>query len=351
MLAAHAAKDVTQALREISKFLTEEKARINNSISNDIAALNASLESVAQLNDEIVKVNLRRGDPSTFLDQRQRIVDSIAKIIPIKEIQRDFGRITLAASDGRLLLDRTMTYLDARASTVSLSLDEATGFKNVIYINGEALARDSKLLEGSKLGSLQHISEVEIPRVQKIIDNVANTLIKQFSQRNVDPTLREGEDGLFTASESHINSPSSVGLAGRIALSPYLDPNRPEDLWRLRDGLNAEAPGPKGSSLILSKMIEALNSSSSLSEPGGLNQDIYSHVSDIGAEISTNRMQSDLLGARLMARAEVLRQSVATFGVDSDAELQKLLLLEKHFSANAKIISSIDEMLRTIIAI
>jgi flagellar hook-associated protein 1 FlgK len=46
-----------------------------------------------------------------------------------------------------------------------------------------------------------------------------------------------------------------------------------------------------------------------------------------------------------------MAQTEASFGVDTDAELQNLMLYEKAYGANAKVLSVVDGLLETILGI
>jgi flagellar hook-associated protein 1 FlgK len=48
------------------------------------------------------------------------------------------------------------------------------------------------------------------------------------------------------------------------------------------------------------------------------------------------------------ARHTALQEAAASEGVDSDAELQSLLMIEKLYTANARVISVVDEMMDTL---
>ena len=70
-------------------------------------------------------------------------------------------------------------------------------------------------------------------------------------------------------------------------------------------------------------------------------------ISSLSLErVATEERQSFATGQA----AEFRAQELAT-GVDSDAELQRLLLVEQAFGANARMIQTIDDMLDTLLRI
>ncbi|WP_276861533.1 flagellar basal body rod C-terminal domain-containing protein, partial [Haematobacter missouriensis] len=62
---------------------------------------------------------------------------------------------------------------------------------------------------------------------------------------------------------------------------------------------------------------------------------------------------SDLLGecGFRTARSDQLRSAEAARGVNSDEEMQKLLLMEQAFAANARVLQAADEMMKTLLGI
>jgi flagellar hook-associated protein 1 FlgK len=51
------------------------------------------------------------------------------------------------------------------------------------------------------------------------------------------------------------------------------------------------------------------------------------------------------------ARWETLREKELTYGVDSDQEMQTLMQIEQAYSANARVIQTLDSMIRTLMEI
>ena len=72
---------------------------------------------------------------------------------------------------------------------------------------------------------------------------------------------------------------------------------------------------------------------------------------DLSALGSTARLQTDARLANRTAHSQSLQQSLAANGVDTDAELQRLLALEQAYAANARVIKAADSMLNTLLEI
>ena len=115
----------------------------------------------------------------------------------------------------------------------------------------------------------------------------------------------------------------------------------------MRDGLGATAPGPAGDATILNNMLDAITALQPINENGL--QGTFSS-SDMAAQLATltgqTRLRHDAVLAStteqhtMLAEAE---QSVS--GVDIDAQMQDLLLIEQAYAANARVIEVANQML------
>jgi flagellar hook-associated protein 1 len=162
-----------------------------------------------------------------------------------------------------------------------------------------------------------------------------------------------GAAGLFTDDGAAFDSLNEIGLAGRLMLSAAVDPAAGGDLSRFRDGLAAVIPGNLGDSALLTRMAAAL--SQKRSPVSGTFSTAQVSTSDLaGALASLNssaRIDAEQNQAFATGRLQEFRVAELATGVDTDQELQHLLLIEKAYAANAKVISTADEMLTTLLGI
>jgi len=74
-------------------------------------------------------------------------------------------------------------------------------------------------------------------------------------------------------------------------------------------------------------------------------------AADLLSQVSGARQSADDSSAFAVAKQQTLAISLASDGVDTDAELQNLLMVEQAFAANARVISALDEMLQQLLGI
>ncbi len=121
----------------------------------------------------------------------------------------------------------------------------------------------------------------------------------------------------------------------------------------MRDGIGAAAEGPPGRAGVLASMAEAL---ATRREPlsGGFasgERSAAKLVSDMVSRTSQARIRSEAEQSFAASTRDTLRADELALGVDSDRELQDLLLIERAYAANAKVISAVDDLLNVILGI
>ncbi len=169
-----------------------------------------------------------------------------------------------------------------------------------------------------------------------------------------DSTLAPGDPGLFTDAGAAFDPADEDGVALRISLNPLVDPSAAGDTYRLRDGLNAATQGVVGDATILRGLREALVANQPLSASSGLTSS--RSAAGFAAELSVNLITSaDRAQAASMfeeGAANALREAeLAEIGVDTDQELSRLLQVEQAFSANARVVSVVDELFQRLLQI
>ena len=159
--------------------------------------------------------------------------------------------------------------------------------------------------------------------------------------------LAPGAPGLLTDGGAAFVPANELGLSERLSINAAVDPSAGGASWRLRDGLGATVPGNVGDSSGLQRLSGALSvlqvpSSGSVTttarSAAGLAGDILSAVG-----VQRNILDGDATYAR--TRQTSLMAELAADGVDSDREMQKLLLIEQAYAANARVVATVQSML------
>lgn len=344
------AQNLAGKINDIDTGLQSARDRADASISQDVDRLNTLFEQINALNSDIARQKLSGGFPHSLEDARQNLIDQASSIIPLKEIARPDGRSMILGADGTVFVDRDVTTLEFRR-TPSPAAGETVGAGDLgrLVINGRDVSATSPLLQSGSLASAFHIRDVHIPQVQQDLDHFAADLVNRFSDTDLDPTLPAGAFGVFAIRAETTMPADLAGISGRVTLNPIIAPDDGGTFWRIRDGLHASSPGPVSENAIIARMGDALLAFTPDLSGTRPNAQLQGHADVLLSNVATQRLATETQTAYTSARVSALQELFGANGVDTDAELQKLLVLEKSYAANARVMVAADSMLRTLL--
>lgn len=347
-----AAQGVTRAFATGSDTIRAARAGADRSIAEQVETLNSALSEVATLNREILRLGSGGQSPSAQMDQRQRLIDTIAEIVPVRQADRPHGQVVLYTEGGLMLLEARPAQFGFTATPViDAGMTVANGALSTLSLNGRPVAIGT--LTGGSLGAAFALRDTRAPEAQGWLDALAADLIARFEAPAADPTRAPGAPGLFTDSGAALAAVPAPGLAGRLSVNALVDPVAGGALWHLRAGLGAAVPGPTGDPAGLLGLADAL--ARSLPAPPGAAvsgpRTAATHAADLASALAGRSLAADRQNGHATGRLQALDEATAQAGIDTDAELQSLLLIERAYAANARVIRAADEMLQQLLRI
>ncbi len=344
---------LTNQINSASDQIQVLRLETDQSINFQVNALNDGLAKIAVLNHDI-HVQLSAGyDANALMDQRQQMIDGISEIVPLRQVPRDNGQIALFTPGGAILLDNNAAVVGfTPVGTIVPQMTLGSSALSGLTINGQPVPTTAPgPIAGGSLAGLFAVRDQHSVVAQERLDAVARDLIERFASPSVDPTLNIGDAGIFTDAGSPFNPVNEVGLSSRLSVNGLLDPDAGGALWRLRDGLGAVVPGDVGNATQLLALADALNIKK-IPATGGFIGAARSAIGLSGDLISLTNIdlrsaESDMSFAS--AQQNSLKFIELQSGVDTDHEMQQLLLIEQAYAANARVISTIDEMINTLL--
>ncbi|MDT8857967.1 flagellar hook-associated protein FlgK [Paracoccaceae bacterium Fryx2] len=351
----NSARAITTQFRAAADEIQSARLSADHRIAGDVTLVNDSLARIAEMNGQI-RVQMSQGrDTSGLLDQRQQLVDRIAEVMPLREIDRGNGQIALFSTGGAVLLDgKPSKFGFAPVGTLTPQMTNGSGLSG-LTLNGKPLATagSGSLVAGGSLAANFAIRDELAPQAQTRLDAVARDLVERMADPAVDGTLAAGAAGLFTDAGAPFAAANEVGLAQRLSLNALADPEQGGALWRLRDGLGAAAPGPTGDSALLGRMQAALAAPRQTVSGGFMaaSRSMSALASDLLSGVASARLAADAESSFATARSEALKVMELENGVDTDQEMQKLLQIEQAYAANAKVVQTVDDLLQTLIGL
>lgn len=345
------AKTVAEKINVISGQIQSARGAADQAIAKGVGRLKTALQQVASLNTQIQTTTLAGRDASSLMDKRQSVIDGVADLVPIRQMARQNGTVALFTTGGAALLDGTKPANIGFTSTAQMTADQtlANGALSGLALNGAAPGPGSALFAGGSLAANLALRDSSGPAAQAGIDAMARDLSSRFV--TADTTLAAGAAGLFTDAGAPVSAGNETGLAGRLAVNTAVNPAQGGSLARLRNGLGGASPGPVGNGAILSAMDAAMTALQVPASGGvtGTAVDSPGLAAAFLGNVSTARLAADSESSYASARSSSLTTEALKDGVSTDQQLQQLLLVEKSYSANARVIQTADTMLKALL--
>ena len=344
------ATDLASKFNAAADTLSAQRTQAENSISEQVDMLQALLTQVVDLNIAIQDGSTSGRDVNTLLDQRGVLVDRISDIVPVKEVQRSNNMIAIFTTGGSVLLESKAATLEfTPIHTITPDMSLASGALNQLYVNGQpvSFSGGEGQLGGGSLGALFELRDEIIPQSQSRLDAVARDLIERFESSTADPSLTPGMAGLFTDNGGAFDALDEIGVSGRLTVNTAIDPDQGGDLWRIRDGIGAAAQGPTGQASTLLSLKAALTEQRVTPSGGFTNvgRSAAELMADLHSVTETELWHLEQGLAQSTAAHDIYRSQELANGVDTDSEMQKLLVIEQNYAANAKVIQTINTLI------
>jgi flagellar hook-associated protein 1 FlgK len=287
-----------------------------------------------------------------LVDDRNRLIDRVAASLPVRVDARDDGSVILRTASGLTLVDRTAREISFSPSplvTPNMSFSDGAGALSGLSLSGIDITPGGtgvQRIEDGALAAAFALRDADVPAFQERIDSLAAELAFRLDEPAIDGTRPPGAAGIFAADGAAITPGYAPGLARDIELNPLLDPESGNPAL-LRDGLGSAGPGPAGADALPRAFLKALDAAAGYPLPGAATEISFTErVASAGEAVSTARVSAETRKAEVDAsRATLAAVESERLGVDTDAELQELLVLEQAYAANARVIEVASRML------
>lgn len=344
-----AARRLAQAYGDIGDRIQEVRTRADTAISGLVDNVNAAVIRIDRLNDQIQRLETAQGnDSSALLEQRQQLIDELSEIVPIREVPRANGAVALYTDGGAVLLDGRPRLLSFEAAGfVQPGMTLASGALSGLELDGRPVTTgENGLLRGGELAAQFALRDEAGLEAQAAIDALARDLVERYQDPALDPTIAAGGAGLFTDLGVAFDPANEEGLALRLKVNAAVDPLDGGLAWRLRDGVGAAAQGDAGQSDLITALADrfAENRSPASGPASAQPRSVTGQIAFVLSDISIARQSQDAETAFQTAKLTALEEQEAESGVDTDDEMQKLLLIEQAYGANARVIQTINQL-------
>lgn len=343
------AQEFVDTAQSIDRSMTQLKSDLSNQVSAKINEANGYLKQIAELNNSIRRVGPQAND---LLDQRNLAIEELSKLVSINVEEQSNGMTNISLSS-----DGTSLVVGANLGTSitgqsNISGGEIFGTKESMKIVDNYQVKLNEMVKGFVYGAMT----VEVPAGSTLADgtSVPADQSMQITVNGINGlhqlgwSVREDDNGNVLPGAALFNGDEENFTIAALAVNPVIK----EDIGLISASLRSETVngqqkligGNADLAQLISKMRDHAVTIDGKSEK--LNRFFQSVVSELGAESQAANRSMTNFDASLQA-TENRRQSVT--GVSLDEEMANLIKYQHSYNAAARIVSTTDQMLDTII--
>jgi flagellar hook-associated protein 1 FlgK len=325
--------------------LNSIKENINDSILSKLDDVNSKISQMADLNDRIYSIEIHGQTANSARDQRDMVAKDLAQMLGAQSYEDKNGMLSVVLPGGMPLVQGTM------AMTIS---SEVSGTDLSLRLQAGGVTRDLELRHmGGEFKGLMDIRDNFIPGLEADLDKLAYELSVQVNQQHAAGGALDSTTGniFFSVPPNYAAPPPAPTAAEyegaaramsvvltdplKIAAGAAPDPGPPP---------GTVAPGDNSNALILSNIGDEYLI-------GGIDNfnSLYGKMaSRVGVE--SNQNQLSLKGAEdALVQLENFRDGLV--GVSLEEEMISLIQFQRGFESSAKFLSTVDEMMTTLLGI
>ena len=314
------AQNLATQFNQVATRLDDLRSSLNESLASDVTQANLALSDIAKLNEQIIATEIATPAKANDLrDARQQRIEDLAKLVNITTTNNSNGGVDIAIDgatlvSGPLVLDTLETY------------DAGGGQFFVRTLTGGATLN---LTGGSMQGTID-VRDNDLVALRTDVDTLAGTLI---SEVNTTHSAGFGLNG--TSGDDFFTGTTAADIAVNGALTT--DPARIQA---------SGVAGAKGDASVVVALAQLAQK-----KHAGLNGQTFldnygQTVATLGQALNGTNTQ---LSNQQIVESMLLRQRDSVSGVSLDEEMTDLIKYQRAFEASARLITTVDELLQTIL--
>jgi flagellar hook-associated protein 1 FlgK len=339
--AVNAGQQLASALNNLSSGIQTLRQNADSQIGTDVGIVNTALSQIAQLNGQISKLQALGESTATLDDQRDQQLTTVAQYIGVQSYTASDGTMSVLTTSGQNLVTadtaQQFSYTPSGTVTAQTTLSSLT-------IEGTNVTADTTTGE---IGALLQTENTTLPNLTAQLNQVTNNLFAESSDANLATT----NSGLGATNDANdffaaVDIANGVDNAATIQVNPDLVSNP-----GLLDQDSNGDPDPSITATLLSNFTGA----TSFAAAGGIPA-TSTPISNYAAQlIGASATAASSASATATDQSSLLAQMQSEYsnstGVDLDTELSKLVIYQNAYGASARVISTIQSMFDSLMAV
>ena len=244
--AVAAAQSMVETLNRLSTTIQSMRQETEGQIASNVHNLNGMLTSLAEVNNRMLDLGMTDTSRAALLDQRDRLVASVAEMIDVRADYRPDGTVALMTRSGVGLIDNgvsTFKFESAGSLSPNSVFDpdpSKTKVGKLTLTTPSGLTIDlvtQGVLQGGELGGLVTLRDKTLVEAQEQLDEIAAGLATAFSSNKTNgvavntgaavgldldiSNLAAGNDVLLTYAENGVEK--RVRIVNTSQAQDYID--------------------------------------------------------------------------------------------------------------------------------
>lgn len=313
---------LTDAFHRMAAGLDNIRQDAEANIQQGLDRANVLTDEIARLNREIVAAEVQGDTAGDYRDTRDLAIDELSSLIPTQVFEQDNGSVRIVTS-GLSLVDGVHHH--------TLELRESGGVFGVGMVGHGGQLPD----QGGSIGGALQLLNTDLPDIRASLDELAEALVTEINAVHQTGTNPNGATGVDFFDPTGITA-QSISLSAEVLADS--------------DAISAGTGGPGGEYRAgandVALVLAGMRDQDSPLLNGSYGDHFRELTSDVGFMVHTASNQAEVHGT-LADQAKTRR--IGYSGVSTDEELIQLIKFQTAYQAAARVVTTADEMMETLV--
>lgn len=357
---------VAETFQTIMTSLNELQSDLDNVVRVNVIDINSMAQQVANLNKQIADVVPHGYQPNDLYDKRDVLLDKLSKMAEIKVTEAENGMVNVTIEGKELVTGRNSVQMTTVANPVTGFNDITLGgaeFKPAgpgtlsgnIKVRGEATVEtvnnQVKVTKSGHIADLMNRLNLLATSLTKAVNDIHKTglTMNDIEAQKANPAAQREALLFFVDADDATKDPTD---ASKVRLNPKIIASLNSIAAGQDIGTEGNTPGTsyegdgRNARDIASIKFRVFTANDGLGETTTLDDFYRYSIAKLGVDSQeAQRMESN--SEILVGQVENQRQSVS--GVSLDEEMSNMIKFQHAYSAAARVMTSMDEILDKVI--
>ncbi len=322
--------------RRMDRQLSEIQGDADFRVAAKIEEINQITREIANLNEKVQSVELQGVEANDERDRRELLVKKLSGMINIRYGESKDGQLSVTAGNSAVIVSG-FSSRDLLVAPTAAKDGKPEGGVEIFYkaTDTGTPINITKQIRGGEIGGLLQVRDETVAGLKEKIDTLAYTLSNEINSVH-----QEGYDRYNRKGLAFFNTAGDVkGAAAKLSVNKAIS----ADVGKIAAAGQENAPGDNR----IANILSSVQYKKTLSDNSFTVDDYYSSVvGQVGIE--TQRAQSAYdTQVDTLKQLQNIRESIS--GVSLDEEATKMIEFQKAFDASARLITTADEMMDTVL--